>query len=195
MTSTAKFLGYCVAASLAAIGLVEVADGVHKSIRYITADANAGPVRAAAPVSSRGKVAVLWASEGGAILDYESKYAKLRTQADQIQIHGVCASACTYLFGYYKRDEICVTDKALFGFHSVYNIAGQVTPREAYFTHKRMYPEWLLEKLEGTGWNIASEVDNVALRPFGMVWLTGYQLGLKVCGPLREDMKTVDFLP
>jgi hypothetical protein len=57
---------------------------------------------------------------GGNIGAYYSRFVTLRDAGEEIAIDGTCASACTMVFGIVPHDRICVTPKAVIGFHAAW---------------------------------------------------------------------------
>ena len=55
---------------------------------------------------------------GGRIGDYLAKYQALRLSGERVAIDGICASACTMILGALPRNRICVTSRAVLGFHA-----------------------------------------------------------------------------
>jgi hypothetical protein len=58
---------------------------------------------------------------GGQIGGYLAKYEAIRDAGEPVVIDGACASACTLLLGVVPRNQICVTSRAVFAFHSAWN--------------------------------------------------------------------------
>jgi hypothetical protein len=57
---------------------------------------------------------------GGNIGVYWSRYMALRDANEKIVIDGTCSSACTLVLGIVPHDRICVTAKAVLGFHAAW---------------------------------------------------------------------------
>jgi hypothetical protein len=55
---------------------------------------------------------------GGEVASYLQKYQQIRESGQQVVIDGPCLSACTLLTGIVPRDHICVTQRAMLGFHA-----------------------------------------------------------------------------
>lgn len=55
---------------------------------------------------------------GGEVSAYLHKYQQIRASGQHVVIDGPCLSACTLLTGLIPRDRICVTARALLGFHA-----------------------------------------------------------------------------
>ncbi len=55
---------------------------------------------------------------GGEVAAYITKYRQLRESGERVVIDGPCLSACTLLTGIIPRDHICVTGRAMLGFHA-----------------------------------------------------------------------------
>jgi len=55
---------------------------------------------------------------GGEVAAYLHKYEQMRASGQHIVIDGACLSACTLLTGVIPRDRVCVTSRAVLGFHA-----------------------------------------------------------------------------
>lgn len=55
---------------------------------------------------------------GGEVSSYIHKYEEIRDSGERVVIDGPCLSACTLLTGIVPRDRICVTQRAMLGFHA-----------------------------------------------------------------------------
>jgi hypothetical protein len=58
------------------------------------------------------------ASSGGYVLDYIDLFSRVRQSGDRVVIDGPCLSACTLVLSTIPRNRICVTRKAVLGFHA-----------------------------------------------------------------------------
>src|SRR6201993_3626657 len=71
---------------------------------------------------------------GGEVSEYVEKFHELRKAGEHLVIDGPCLSACTLLTGIVPRDHVCVTRRAVLGFHaaSYYNdISRSLVPTRA----------------------------------------------------------------
>ncbi len=57
---------------------------------------------------------------GGNIGAYWSWFSALRDMGERIIIDGICSSACTLVLGLVPHNRICVTQKAVLGFHAAW---------------------------------------------------------------------------
>jgi hypothetical protein len=57
-------------------------------------------------------------SPGGEILSYLSFFELVRKSGERVIIDGPCLSACTLVLSVVPDDRICVTRKAVLGFHA-----------------------------------------------------------------------------
>ena len=57
---------------------------------------------------------------GGNIGVYWSRFMALRDSGQNVVIDGTCSSACTMVLGIVPQDRICVTPKAVLGFHAAW---------------------------------------------------------------------------
>jgi|ERR1700676_233736 len=81
---------------------------------------------------------------GGEVSAYVHKFEAMRASGERIVIDGPCLSACTLLTGLVPRDHVCVTSRAVLGFHaaSYYDDASRslVPTREGSRVVMRLYP-------------------------------------------------------
>jgi hypothetical protein len=61
-------------------------------------------------------------SGGGSVGEYLNFFAKVRQSGERVVIDGPCLSACTLVLSAVPRNRICVTSKAVLGFHAPYLI-------------------------------------------------------------------------
>lgn len=55
---------------------------------------------------------------GGEVSSYIRRFQDIRASGERVVIDGPCLSACTLLTGLIPRDRICVTSRAVLGFHA-----------------------------------------------------------------------------
>jgi len=55
---------------------------------------------------------------GGEITAYLSKFRDMRASGERLIIDGPCLSACTLFTAFLPRDQVCVTRRAVLGFHA-----------------------------------------------------------------------------
>jgi hypothetical protein len=81
---------------------------------------------------------------GGEVSAYVRKFQEVRASGERVVIDGPCLSACTLLTGLVPRDHVCVTSRAVLGFHaaSYYDDASRslVPTREGSRVVMRLYP-------------------------------------------------------
>jgi len=56
--------------------------------------------------------------QGGEIVSYIAKYRQMRASGERLVIDGPCLSACTLFTALIPRDHVCVTPRAVLGFHA-----------------------------------------------------------------------------
>src|SRR5271156_6445628 len=82
---------------------------------------------------------------GGEVTSYIRKFEAARASGEHIVIDGPCLSACTLLTGIVPRDHVCVTQRAVLGFHaaSYYDDASRslVPTRRGSAVVMALYPE------------------------------------------------------
>ena len=60
----------------------------------------------------------IMSSPGGAVDAYLAAFARLRRSGERVIIDGPCLSACTLVLSTIPRNRICVTRRAVLGFHA-----------------------------------------------------------------------------
>src|ERR1700719_1342848 len=73
----------------------------------------------------------IYASPGGEVGPFLDLFARVRASGERVVIDGPCLSACTLALSLVPNDRICVTRRAILGFHA----ARSMDPRG------RMYAE------------------------------------------------------
>lgn len=74
------------------------------------------------PMTANGTVRIT-NDPGGKIGTYYSYYTALRDSGQDVIIDGRCSSACTMVLGIVPYDHICVTTRAVLGFHAAWRSA------------------------------------------------------------------------
>jgi hypothetical protein len=72
---------------------------------------------ALAPAAAEAEVRIL-ASPGGEVVSYLDLFETVRQSGQRVVIDGPCFSACTLVLATIPRDRICVTRRAVLGFHA-----------------------------------------------------------------------------
>jgi hypothetical protein len=81
---------------------------------------------------------------GGQIGTYLQRHEAMRQSGERVVIDGPCLSACTMVLGAIPRNRICVTSRALLGFHAAYDLdqsGRQVTSRGGTSLLMDHYPQ------------------------------------------------------
>ena len=81
---------------------------------------------------------------GGQIGTYIERHQAMRQSGERVVIDGPCLSACTMVLGAIPRNRICVTSRALLGFHAAYDLdqgGRQVTSRGGTSLLMNHYPQ------------------------------------------------------
>jgi hypothetical protein len=60
----------------------------------------------------------IYGDPGGEVSAYVQKFRELRASGQNVVIDGACLSACTLLTAIIPPDRICVTPRAMLGFHA-----------------------------------------------------------------------------
>ena len=98
----------------------------------------------ASTVTAAGAEVRIGNDPGGEVTSYLRKFRQIRASGQQVVIDGPCLSACTLLTAIVPRDHVCVTSRAVLGFHaaSYYDDASQslVPTAEGTQLVMRLYP-------------------------------------------------------
>jgi hypothetical protein len=70
---------------------------------------------AAAPALAEVRI---MSSAGGPVVGYLEFFSKVRKLGERVVIEGPCLSACTVVLSTIPRNRICVTSRAVLGFHA-----------------------------------------------------------------------------
>ena len=71
---------------------------------------------------------------GGEVSSYLRTFYEVRATGERIVIDGPCLSACTLLTGIVPRDHVCVTRRAVLGFHAAsysHDVSRSLVPTRA----------------------------------------------------------------
>lgn len=92
---------------------------------------------------------------GGEVSSYLRKFHQIRESGQRVVIDGPCLSACTLLTAMIPRDRICITPRAVLGFHaaSYYDDASQtlVPTRAGSRLVMNLYPAAIRHWIERHG--------------------------------------------
>ena len=92
---------------------------------------------------------------GGEVLSYVNKYREMRKSGEHLVIDGPCLSACTLFTAFIPPNQVCVTRRAMLGFHaaSYYDDARRslVPTRAGTRLVMRMYPAAIRHWIERHG--------------------------------------------
>jgi hypothetical protein len=92
---------------------------------------------------------------GGEISAYLRKFHEMRVTGERLIIDGPCLSACTLFTAMIPRDHVCVTRRAILGFHaaSYYDDASRslVPTRAGTRLVMRLYPATIRHWIERHG--------------------------------------------
>jgi hypothetical protein len=65
------------------------------------------------------------ASAGGEVAPFLTLFEQVRASGERVVIDGPCLSACTLVLDLVPRDRICVTRRAILGFHAARSVDRQ----------------------------------------------------------------------
>jgi hypothetical protein len=83
-----------------------------------------GVAMAALCVNAASATILIDGDPGGQIGPYVARYMTIRQSGEQVVIDGPCLSACTMVLGLLPRNQLCVTPKAVLGFHAAWRPDG-----------------------------------------------------------------------
>lgn len=114
----------------------------------LTAAAAAATLISSAPAHATIRLAN---DPGGLIAAYQQRFEHARATGEHIIIDGSCLSACTLAIGLVPKEQVCVTPKAVLGFHSAWQPTrrGRATSIPATQHMMNIYPaelqSWIKE--------------------------------------------------
>jgi hypothetical protein len=80
---------------------------------------------------------------GGSLGRYLLRFAALRDSGERVVIDGTCSSACTLVAALIPKERVCVTERAMLGFHAAWVAQGRraavVSPEGTQALYE-MYP-------------------------------------------------------
>jgi hypothetical protein len=88
-------------------------------MRYLARRVTLAAAFLTAAVPSVADVRIL-SSPGGQVSGYLNFYGKVKQSGERVIIDGPCLSACTLVLSTIPRRRICVTSRAVLGFHAPY---------------------------------------------------------------------------
>jgi hypothetical protein len=94
---------------------------------------------------------------GGYVSEYKAKYERIRDRHERVIIDGICNSACTLVFGIVPLNRVCVTPRAILGFHEAYydkafTFGIKVTSAEGTSDLMSYYPQPVKDWIRRNGW-------------------------------------------
>jgi hypothetical protein len=101
------------------------------------------PALTSASAQSGGPSLRIVDDRGGNIGQYWARYMAVRDSGQQVIIDGSCESACTLVLGIVPSNRICITPKAVLGFHAAWQpgfLGLKVTNTPATRTLWNYYP-------------------------------------------------------
>jgi hypothetical protein len=100
--------------------------------------------------SSAGATMRITGDRGGLLVSYAARFLEARVSGEKVVIDGPCYSACTLAIGILPRDQVCVTPKAVLGFHAAWRpnrTGAKIQAAEATRAMYDVYPpdvrEWI----------------------------------------------------
>jgi hypothetical protein len=110
-------------------------------MRYAFLIAALAGVSTISPASATIRIA---GDAGGQIGAYLERHKAMRQSGERVVIDGACLSACTMVLGAIPRNRICITSRAVLGFHAAYDLdqnGMQVTSRGGTSLLMGNYPQ------------------------------------------------------
>jgi len=97
---------------------------------------------------------------GGSVFEYIQKYNGYREGGVYIRVTDICLSACTPITGLVQNDHVCVSDQALFGFHSAFTDSGlgdETFSKVGTDLAWHIFPKKIQDLIRLQGWDGVSE--------------------------------------
>jgi hypothetical protein len=118
--------------------------------------------------SSRPSYIRLADDPGGLIIAYQQRFEQARSCGERVVIDGDCLSACTLATGIVPHDRLCVTPRAVLGFHAAWH----PTP----FGGRAVSPDATRFMMESYPANIRDWIDRHGGLTPNMIFLRGQEL-------------------
>jgi hypothetical protein len=119
----------------------------------------AGVLLLCALTPAASKTITITNDDGGIVVSYIRKYSDIRDAGEKVVVDGNCISSCTLLIGLLRPENVCVTDNAVFGFHSA-SLKRKVKGQDVYVHAPEMsemmyslYPGDVRQLLRARGWD------------------------------------------
>lgn len=109
---------------------------------------------------------------GGSVIDYMKNYEVVDRSGGKIVIDGQCVSACTLALGILRKQNVCATERASFGFHSAWQPGKDgkaVFSADGTELVWHTYPAKLRAIIKHHGWNGKTEHPD-------LVWIDATEL-------------------
>lgn len=122
---------------------------------------------------------------GGTIHKYISAYETEAKRGTRYVIDGPCASACTVILGIIPKERVCVTERAMLGFHSgyIWTLIWRVHSRSATEQMWSYYPpEVQAELIAIHFWN-----GGLGQKHLDMMWIKASRF-YPICGEPRPGL-------
>lgn len=103
--------------------------------------------------TQRGDTVVFQKDAGGLILKYIELFSRIRQNNQNVVIDGACLSACSLVLGAIPHEKICVTKRAILGFHAPYLLDKGKKVYDELATHEmlNLYPQPIREWITSRG--------------------------------------------
>jgi hypothetical protein len=109
---------------------------------------------------------------GGKILKYERFYNDVRYSEQLVIIDGPCFSACSLVAARVPSNRVCITPRAVLGFHSAWYLDRHKRPtysREATREMWNQFPSRVRQLVRANGWDGVSEHPDMVRIGYGQL--------------------------
>ena len=126
---------------------------------------------------------------GGNVGTYAMWWQRIADSGDKVVVDGECISACTYMLNLIKPENVCLTERALFGIHQA-RLMDEETGNAALTDRMEnlYYPVWFRQWIAANVPNRSLEV--VYVKPDVFVKAGFY----KMCPPKQSDHPNRDWI-
>jgi hypothetical protein len=129
------------------------------------------------PITKPGGIIVLQNEGGGEIFGHIVRFQSLGASNNQIEVRGLCTSACTLVASYVPREQLCFAEDAYLGFHQAWS---RITKEPAPAATKSMFDSY---PADIRGWLVAK--GGLEQIPYSSFWVLPardlWQMGYRRC--------------
>jgi hypothetical protein len=119
------------------------------------------------------KVLVVF-DRGGLISEYDYRWRMVRRDGKDVEVIGVCESACTFVLSWIEKDKLCIGGNAMFAFHSARYSNSRPALQATQYMYDS-YPPDIRNWIDRKGGYANLPLDGYWFLPAKELWAMGYR--------------------